>query len=166
MQYDNINLEIVAHFSDLEDRLNCINLNMSRMVKKMTGAVGRKMRREARDSLVRSGIKRRTGMLRDAITPYAFSDFGIELRSKKFYSSFLEHGVRFKHKSGGIPPRPFMQPVVDKYFGNSGRTGLALSIMEAELQKQLTLIWEKRTGQKYGGENGTVLDALKVRSTR
>jgi hypothetical protein len=63
----------------------------------------------------------------------------MELRSKKFYSSFLERGVQFKHKAGGIPPRP----VVDKYFG---RDGLALSIMEEELQKQLTLIWEKRTG--------------------
>jgi hypothetical protein len=164
MQYDNINLEIVAHFSDLEDRLKAINLTMPRMVKKMTGALGRTMRREARDNLARSGIKRRTGMLRDAIIPYAFSDFGLELRSKKFYSSFLEHGVQFKHKSGGIPSRPFMQPVVDKYFGNSGRTGLALSIMEAELQRQLNLVWEKRTGRNYGGEDGTVLDALKTRS--
>jgi hypothetical protein len=167
MQYDNINLEIVAHFSDLEDRLKAINLNMPRMVKKMTGAVGRPMRREARDNLARSGIKRKTGMLRNAIIPYAFSDFGLELRSKKFYSSFLEHGVQFRHKSGGIPSRPFMQPVVDKYFGNgSSSTGLALSIMEAELQKQLTLVWEKRTGRNYGGEDGTVLDALKARSRK
>jgi hypothetical protein len=164
MQYDNINLAIVAHFSDLEERLKAINLNMPRMVKKMTEAVGRPMRREARDSLSSSGISRRTGKLRDAITSYAFSDFGMELRSKKFYSSFLEHGVQFKRKSGGIQPRPFMQPVVDKYFENDGATDLAICIMDDELQRQLNRVWIKRTGQNYGGEDGTVFNALLRRS--
>jgi hypothetical protein len=165
-------LSITADVKEFEKRIKNFREDMPKIAKKLMAYVFNKMRTDARRN-IRSNFKRRKGWLLSGLNYWAFDDFSgaVFTRNKKkqgvHYASVLERGavitpkkseylviyrgrdskgrpVLARVKSAVIPPRPFLGPVVNDYWG--GGAGKALRLMDEGLQKEIKKYIEKQGG--------------------
>jgi hypothetical protein len=143
---------------EFEKQVASIRGKIPKIAKKMIAAVFGPMRSEVRKR-VSSMFNKRTGRLRSSINYFAFDDWSGAITTKQkargnsaWHASFLENGAVInaqdgKHltfkvngewkkvKSVVLPPRPFMKPVFESYFGGGGEK--AKSLMDKKLQSEI-----------------------------
>jgi hypothetical protein len=165
-------VNIKVDTKEFEARVKKYREEIPKIAKKLMAYVFQKMRRDIRRN-IKSNFKKHKGWLLKDLNYWAFNDFSgavFTRNSKKQgvnYASVLENGavitpknskylvifqgkdskgrpVLKQVKSVTIPPRPFLGPVVNDYWGGGGYK--ASRMMEEGLQKEIKKYIEKKGG--------------------
>jgi hypothetical protein len=157
---------------EFEEKIRKVRQDIPNIAKKLMARVFSAMRYDIKGN-IRSNFKRHKGWLYNDVNYWAFNDFSgaIFTRNSKrqgaHYASVLENGMTIlpkKHRylyiysgknsndkpilkhveSVTIPPRPFVKPVVDDFWGNGGYK--ASKLMDDGLEKELRKYIENKGG--------------------
>jgi hypothetical protein len=157
--------KITVDSKEVEEKLKGTTLRMPSIAKKMMHAANRIVKKQAVANARSLYTKRnskpdgrsflRIGAFKD--TASKTQDFTSFVSSRRFYTRFLEKGAEIKPRKGRylhfkingewktvssvtIPAKPFLGPAVTAVWESEQ----SLQAMNTELQRQLTLYWQKQ----------------------
>jgi hypothetical protein len=155
MNRENNMLNMNVHFDSkpFEKQIERLGLSMPTIARRMMNRVSSEIKKEAKRN-----IHSRTGDLKKSIRYNMNKDFTGIIKAQKYYSWWVENGavieprkkkvLRFKingewkaAKAVTIPPRPFLKPAIDKYFG--GAAEQANTLMDGVLQQAIDKLEEQ-----------------------